>query len=775
MNIPCGQAELPPERDYVTVKDGHLSLHGERQRYWAAIGKLYLSAGVKPGDSETVRKEKVARAHAGTDRLLQRFKDLGFNGFRLWTSLPNTEHYVVGDGSPADSADYFIQKAKENGFRIWAAGMNNAGDLTPEAADLVDDPATVGAWKEAIAKLGPGNTSVRGAIMKFWDPRVEALLIQRMKEVATHTNQHNGLRWADDPVFAVWEISNEEWWMRKMVGGQWQKLPDFFRNELVTKWNDWLRTKYGSDEKLRSAWGELLPGETLREGSILFAPMAGASNSSVSINDSNAQALAAVSALKQTYSREDFSAARGADVLEFLVSLHVGHKQRVAQAVKSWGRSTKLSPLLYDTGIGYEIQSQYLQQQSGAVSHDAYVNGWGPKYVEPDLAKAKTEREKKYEQLAAERISANSGPWVNWLLKPPGITQGVPWLEQNKEEGLPFLTYETQIQQPAKYRADFPLRLAALGAIQDWDFVCWHYFNPGDDVATADRPFDKPLDITTGAHPQGYHYTYDEVQNAMMRAAGLMWRRGSFAPAGKPTKFIYGRKSLYDPASMDYAGSYGETGLDMLQTTYEYGTRIQIDPSREEDEVVGPVVTFADRLTHNPYKPTPEILFDWKKGYLSMDSPSAVAWTGLLANYGDKVEFQNGVILRNVKINNPQGIYEPITEQEKYIAFALHSRDGQPLSKTRSASLSLVSTSFNTGFQLGKEAPEPNKAPVGTQAGGLPVLVARVGATVEARALEGMHYVFRDWEMKEIGAGKIMEGTLTIPADKPVFVVELSR
>jgi hypothetical protein len=208
--------------------------------------------------------------------------------------------------------------------------------------------------------------------------------------------------------------------------------------------------------------------------------------------------------------------------------------------------------------------------------------------------------------------------------------------------------------------------------------------------------------------------------------------------------------------------------MDMLQTVYQYGTRIRIDPTREDDQVIGPVVQFDDRHKHNPYTPTREILFDWKKGYLSMDAPGSVAWAGLLANFGSTVRFKNGVTLKDVRIINPAGIYQPITEKEKYISFALHTLDGQPLEKAKRASLALVSTSFNSGFKLGTGG-EP------TTAGGLPVLVARVGARVEAPAMNGMRYTFRDWHMKEIGRGTVSGGALTIPADKPVFVVELER
>jgi hypothetical protein len=373
--------------------------------------------------------------------------------------------------------------------------------------------------------------------------------------------------------------------------------------------------------------------------------------------------------------------------------------------------------------------------------------------------------------LDAERVCANTGPWNNWLLKPPGICQGVPWLEHNKTEGKPFFCYETQIQQPAKYRADFPLRIAALAGIQDWDFVAWHYFGDGSmsKAGVEEKPFEKAMDVTTGGHPQGYHYTYDEVQNAMMRAAGIIWRSGMLKPAAKPTKFIYGRKSLLDPDSMPYGGSYGKMGMDMLQTVYQYGCRIEIDPNREDDAVIGPVVKFEDRNTHNPYGATDEINFDHKKGSLSFDSPGAMAWTGLLARCGGEVTFRHGVRLGDVKIHNPKGIYDPVTEDEKYIAFAVHSLDGEPLAKCKRASMSLVSTSFNTGFKLGGGGKKTVK-------GSLPVLVARVAGKVTAPALAGMDYTFRDWHMKAVGTGKVgPDGVIEIPSDKPIFCIELSR
>jgi len=66
------------------------------------------------------------------------------------------------------------------------------------------------------------------------------------------------------------------------------------------------------------------------------------------------KALAAFEGVKTEYSRDDFNAHRGEDVLEFFMHLILTHKQRLAAEWKTFGKSCELSPLVYDTGIGYK-------------------------------------------------------------------------------------------------------------------------------------------------------------------------------------------------------------------------------------------------------------------------------------------------------------------------------------------------------------------------------------------------------------------------------------
>ncbi len=777
---------LPPDSLYVTAEGGRLVLSGRPQRFWAAIGKLYVESRVEPGDPPAVRLEKARAGWRATGQLLDRFRRLGFNAFRFWKGVPDGDPratppyvptYTPGDGSRADDIDAFVAAAKTRGMRIWLAALNG-GEARPEDVGILNDPATAEAWAAAVreqcrAKDGQvvAGWKLNRNPARAWDARLEALAIRHMQRVATHVNPHTGLRWCDDPVFAVWELSNEEWWVSRMVRGQWQTLPAFFRGTLAAKWNAWLREQYRDDAGLGKAWGELLPGESLDRGTVLFAPMRGETRAAAGLNDANPHAKAALEALPVTVTRADVAPARASDVLRFLVRLQIAHKQREAAAIKPLGKSTRLSPMVYDTGIGYEVQSQYLHQHADAVAHDAYVNGWGPP-LEEALAEidAPNEQQRLVAVLHAERMARNAGPWVNWLLKPPGIHQGVPWLEHNRHPDKPFLCYETQIQQPAKYRADFPLRLAALASLQDWGWVSWHYFQAPQDLAEEARPFTRPMDVTTGGHPQGYHYTFDEVQAATMRAAGLLFRHFAVDPAPEPTTFVYGRHSLYDPASMNYAGSYGMTGLDMVHTVYQHGVRLVIDPGREDDEARGPVVAVGDRHTHNPYTPTDQVTFDWKRGWMKLDAPAAMAWAGLFGRTDGEVAFERGARFGNVRIENPPGIFDPVSSEEGYLAFALVSRDGKPLAACRRAVMALVSTSFNAGYAFG-----PKGGTGGGKKGGLPVLEAAVGATVHCPALDGFRYTLIDWELEQIGTGIVENGRLEVPPDPRIFTIELSR
>jgi hypothetical protein len=740
---------LPPASKYVVAgDDGDLYVGGRKVRFWGGIG------GFPP------RPVKKGRDPYLANRLMmERINACGFNMWRIWryggTIRGQAKGYTKGDGSKLDRYDHMIALAKKNGVRLWVGGAGANYSADPGDAGVIDEPATAAAWAQAVR--GADNRGRREFhVAAAWDPRLEAALIRNNARFLDHVNLHTGLRVGDDPVFAIWELNNEQWWIVHMVTGRWQHLPKFFRDGLLRKWHGFLKAKYGDEETLVASWGGLKPGEGLEAGTIYLAPLRGKSPPAA-LNDANPRAAAKFAGEDVKYGREDFNIRRGRDVNEFFAGLILGHKRRVAAAFKKNGRAAKLSPLLWDTGIGYNGICQLLHQNADAVSHCAYIGG-----VSHD------ESHKRY-------------PWFSGLEEPPRICLDVPWLEHNKVEGKPFFCYETNIGSPAKYRAEFPYRILFLAAIQDWDAVCWHTMSGGYDWNRPD-PLDGPISSPGHAAVQ-FNFQHDEVLISAMHAAGRMFVGGGLKPAPKPTRFIFGRKTIFHPDSMDYAGSYGRNGRHMLNTVYRYGSRIKIDLDREDDEIIGEIVRMNSYGYPNPVKPTDQMVYDWHRGYLRIESPSGAAYTGFLAQYGsDRVEFTNGVVISDVSVHNPPDAPYPMTPEENYVAIAVTSSDGKPLGECSRAVVSAVSTSANRGLEVGRDpkAVRPGHPWAGSKvfkgAWKKPVIVSRVNCTIAAPALAGMDYRLRDWRWDVIGEGQVgRDGALTISARDPVFLVELER
>ncbi|NBC11328.1 MAG: hypothetical protein GVY24_06265 [Planctomycetes bacterium] len=766
--VALGQDELPPDSAYVQVEGDHLTLDGERIRFWGHIGHFPNPKMDNPdprGDQEL---------------MVQRMKDLGFNMHRLWHT-PEGE-FAKGDDSRDDLKEYGIALLIRNDVKIWFSAMDGGAippDELAQAAKSAGDPETADAWIEAARSMAREHWSWQGervSVGKFnlarhWDPRFGQLMIDHMIEAATHRNQYTGRRYCDEPGIAVWELTNEEWWVPRMTAGEWQQLPDYFQDQLIARWHDFLGAKYGSEEALDNAWKGLLPGESLDEGTILLAPMRNRAEPA-KLNDSNPHAIAAMTGVQGEFGREDFVAQRGADVIEFFTDLLIRSKRKQAEVLKSLGKSTRLSPLLWDTGIGSNIQCTYLHQQADAITQCTYING-------------------KHHDRTHPRFPFNSG-----LEEMPKVCWDLPWVEHNRIKGKPFFVYETQIKNSTKYRAEFPMRMAALGAIQDWDIICWHSYGPGHD-SSADQPFDGLLEV---GHSLDLHYGRDEVQLSAMKAAAQVFKHGLLEPAGEPTHLVFGGKLLYDPESMDYPGSWGRAAKLLLPTVYRHGLTIEIRPDLDDQPdhpyfegdaekfnkfkqtgllIKGPTLQRGVFET-SPIRPTDQIAFDWRRGNLTMDAPGVAMFTGFygeLQNPGQGVKFEHAdAKFSDVRVVNPPDMPYPVTEDERYVAIALTSADGKPLAECERALVSAVSTSFNKGFQLDTDQELSEFFGAGTRtAGELPVQVARVGCTIECPAIEGMNYTLRDYHMNAIGQGTVRDGKLTVPADKPVFVVELTR
>ena len=104
-------------------------------------------------------------------------------------------------------------------------------------------------------------------------PDLQQLSIDLTVNMLNHVNPHIGLRYADDPALAFIEFQNEDNIFWGAIGQSLEQVPTY-RALLCRQFSQWLRNKYGSQTKLKKAWGaENIPaGETIEKENIFPQP-----------------------------------------------------------------------------------------------------------------------------------------------------------------------------------------------------------------------------------------------------------------------------------------------------------------------------------------------------------------------------------------------------------------------------------------------------------------------------------------------------------------------
>ena len=230
--------------------DGHLYAGKERIRFFGV--DLSFSANLP--------------THADAEKVAARLAKFGINIVRF--HIMDMRHYPEGilardaantrdiDPEALDRLDYFTAQLNRNGIYVNLCLLNyrpfNAADgLPPE-----------------IEQAG-GGPFQRRHVVGFFNGQVLDLQKEYARRLLTHRNAYTGRSYTEDPAVAFVEINNENGllhaWLKKDV----DELPELFRAELRGQWNQWLRQRYGSTEKMQQEWavGEMpLGAEALGNG-----------------------------------------------------------------------------------------------------------------------------------------------------------------------------------------------------------------------------------------------------------------------------------------------------------------------------------------------------------------------------------------------------------------------------------------------------------------------------------------------------------------------------
>ena len=192
------------------------------------------------------------------DLTASRFAKWGVNAVRLhkpfgpgWEGIgdPNDGTKLTATG--LDQMDYFMARLKSHGV-YYGLSHTFGYRIRPGNRERYL------AYDEIATGLG-GNTY---GLINFAED-VQDLLIEMVVGALKHQNPYTAQTWAEDPALAYIELHNEDDIFFYTTENVLAKCPTY-RKDLMRRFAEWLKAKYGTQEELAKAWrGALGAGETL--------------------------------------------------------------------------------------------------------------------------------------------------------------------------------------------------------------------------------------------------------------------------------------------------------------------------------------------------------------------------------------------------------------------------------------------------------------------------------------------------------------------------------
>jgi hypothetical protein len=221
-----------------TTADGHLAIAGRRARFWG-VNVAFGASFPEKTDAEHVaaRMEKF-----GVNMVRFHHMDMhsSADGSGIWTSVDPDRTL---DPAQLDRLDFFVAQLKRHGIYVDLNLLVSRPFSRQASANLPADLDQMTKWKQR-------------AVLGFFDDAILQLQKDYARDLLTHVNAYTGKSYAQEPVVGFIEINNENGLVQAFLNGQLDDLPPFYRQELVTLWNNWLRSKYRNHEALITGWSD---------------------------------------------------------------------------------------------------------------------------------------------------------------------------------------------------------------------------------------------------------------------------------------------------------------------------------------------------------------------------------------------------------------------------------------------------------------------------------------------------------------------------------------
>lgn len=460
---------VPKEGVYVEIKNGHLFYDNKRLRLWG-----------------------VSRQRAPyTPNVIARLKAMGFNSIRGWwpwdiytddsakNGLIPAPSYK-GDLGAWDQLDRRIVECRDNGiFMVMGAlHCNPLGVFRDHEKALLSNDSFLAYgddWEDWKQGISSGFTFDKAV---FFDERMQNIQKIHASNVLTHVNFYTGKRIADEEVIVIWELFNENSFIKRTLDSGFDKWPDYFKHKLQVRWNQWLKQRYKNEKEIIATWGSLSKDEALNNYSISLAPI---------------------------YSeRNNYPKARADDFVRFFIELVNAWQKELENYCRGFskqGKGIAVVPFWADTQYKHCTPLLYTSTQSEVQSFGMYY--WA-------LSSA----------LTAE--------------------PAMHIIDSTSVAGKPTVLYETNISRPNPYRAEYPWRLVALASIQDWDGIFWHYWDkPVVPYLLSDEQYlvTRMPQISQQHCWYGIHHEVDPTMCSSIAMAGRVFLNEMIKPAHTPTLF----------------------------------------------------------------------------------------------------------------------------------------------------------------------------------------------------------------------------------------------
>lgn len=233
-----GWLDAPAGRQGRVTRAGEKLMYGGREiKFWGVNASF--AACAPPKDRAERQSAFYARYGINAVRLHKYADGRGWAGI-----LRNGA--TDFDPEALDRMDHYVARLKERGIFVKLSA--NFGALPLGPADF--------ASLEIARDYQPGNNgwarADQGAL--WFSEELQRLQMEQLLAVLRHTNPHTGMRYADDPAVMCVELVNENSALFFTTMAALQRRPTV-RQLAGRAFFEWLKAKYGTEQRLLEAWG----------------------------------------------------------------------------------------------------------------------------------------------------------------------------------------------------------------------------------------------------------------------------------------------------------------------------------------------------------------------------------------------------------------------------------------------------------------------------------------------------------------------------------------